>query len=224
MTGATPAGIEVRGRRRTDVQGPWDYLSFGADEHLLLVHPERGVLLRAQSFFEGQELSTLEVTSIEFDVELPAETFVFVPPKGVSVRDARSPHFERLTIEEAAVRASFSVFVLTGLEGDWRAHVVYLPLEEGSETLHLTYTRTDGFRHVNISESSTAVGWTTYGPIEWQDPGVYRFIEDGDQAVVVFERDGTHLQLMSNQLTAAELVALADGMEIAEGPPEGGPS
>ncbi len=224
VTGATPAGIELHGRRRPDVQGPWDSLSFGADEHLMLVHPERGVLLRVQSLYEGQELATLEVTSIEFDVELPPETFVFVPPEGVTVRDARSPHFERLTIEEAAVRASFSVFVLTGLEGDWHAGVVYLPLEEGSETLHLTYSRADGFRHVQVSESSTAVGWAAYGPVEWQESGVYRFIEEGGQSIVAFERDGTHLQLTSNELTAAELVALADGMEKAEGPPEGGPS
>ena len=224
VAGVNEEGIELKGRRRRDVSGPWDHLSFGADEHRLLVHRERGVLLRAVSLAEGTELSRVEVVSIEFDVELPAATFTFDPPEGVRVKDARARSFERLSIEEAVERASFAVFVLTGLEDGWYAHAMYIAPEEGEEILHLTYARHDAFRHVNVAESGTAAGWTAFGPVEWRERDGYRFVEADDQAVVVFERGGTHLHLASNELSADELIALADGMERAEGPPAGGPS
>jgi outer membrane lipoprotein-sorting protein len=217
IVGSTNEGIEVLARRRPDARG-WDGLSLGADEHRLVVHPERGILLRITSLFEGEELGSVELERVELDVELPAETFVFEPPEGVLVRDARDRGPLRLTIEEAAQRASFVVFVLTGLEGEWRAHAMYVTPEEGQEAVQLSYLRADAFRHIQITESGTATGWAALGPVSWQECGDFRFLETDGQTVVAFEREGTHLQLTSNELSADELIALAERVEKAEGP------
>lgn len=214
VLGVGRRGVEVRARPRESTHGPWDGLAWGADEHRLVVDPERGVLLSAVSLLEGEELSSLEVVEIEFDVQLPPETFVFEPPEGVRVRDARGLP-QRMTIEEVAGRASFAVFVLTGLEDGWHAHALYTPPDEGQETVHLLYTRHDAFRHVSVTESDAAAGWAAYGPLQWEERGPYRFLDRDEQAVVLFERAGTHLQLASSNLTAEELIALADGMEAA---------
>jgi hypothetical protein len=46
-----------------------------ADDHELLVHVERGVILRRRSFADDRVFSSTEITSLVFDEELPPELF-----------------------------------------------------------------------------------------------------------------------------------------------------
>lgn len=61
-------------------RSPWSSCRRGI--HELAVDAERGVILRATSFIDGQEFFVHEVLEIAFDEDFPDDTFVFTPPPG----------------------------------------------------------------------------------------------------------------------------------------------
>lgn len=62
-------------------------LGVGADDYLFSVDAERGVLLRSEARFGEQPFTVIEMTEIEFDADLPAETFTIVLPEGETFED-----------------------------------------------------------------------------------------------------------------------------------------
>jgi hypothetical protein len=105
--------VVVEGRLRHR-ESPWPPPLFayglppGADRYLLSVDTERGVLLRSDALVGQQPFAVTEVTAISFDDELPAELFSGPSPE---TRTVARP--ERVSIEEAARRAPFTVWVPT---------------------------------------------------------------------------------------------------------------
>jgi hypothetical protein len=57
-------------------------LGVGADDYLISVDAERGVVLRIDARFREQPFTVIEMTEVEFDAELPPETFTIVLPHG----------------------------------------------------------------------------------------------------------------------------------------------
>jgi outer membrane lipoprotein-sorting protein len=83
--------FRVRGVPRPRVgDGPNDghfELGVGADEYLLSVDAERGVVLRSEARFRDQPFMVIEMTEVEFDADLPPETWKVVLPEGETFED-----------------------------------------------------------------------------------------------------------------------------------------
>lgn len=128
-------------------------LSLGADEHVLTLDPERGVVLRIESFLGGERFHVSELVDPVWDAEIDEGVFALTPPPGEVARSPRDMH-ERLTVEEAARRASFAVFAIGRMpEGRWRvdAHF-HAAFRERPEAVHLLYFRDDARGHIAVAE------------------------------------------------------------------------
>jgi len=108
---------------------PGLHLGHGADDVLLAVDAERGVVLRAESRISGEPFSLFEIEEVAFDQDLPDERFRFVSPDGSQVHSSRDTFSrpEPMSVEEAAQRASFTVLVPTRLPQGWTLHANYTP-------------------------------------------------------------------------------------------------
>lgn|GEM_PF-2496883 len=62
-------------------------LGVGADDYVLSVDAERGVILRAEARLREQPFIVVEMTEVAFDVDLPAETFTIELPDGQRFED-----------------------------------------------------------------------------------------------------------------------------------------
>lgn len=62
-------------------------LGTGADEHLLTIDAERGMLLRAEARSAGEPFRVIEMTEVAFDEELPPGTFEIELPPGMVFDD-----------------------------------------------------------------------------------------------------------------------------------------
>jgi outer membrane lipoprotein-sorting protein len=83
--------FRIRGvpRARTGHQtdGGLHELGVGADDYMLSVDAERGMLLRTEARLREQPLIVIEMTEVEFDVDLPPETFKIDLPNGETFED-----------------------------------------------------------------------------------------------------------------------------------------
>jgi outer membrane lipoprotein-sorting protein len=215
--------LEARGIPRDDRHDHGLAVPPGADEVLLLVEAERGVLLRKEARFDGEPFQIRDVIEIAFDEEPPVGTFAFEPPPGEEIRsaeDASRP--EHLTLEEAARRCSFTVYAPTKLTPDWRLVVVYRAAGERPpipETVHLLL-HDDALHHFAIEESAEPpLAWRDDAPtiVERDGLEVRAFAGEGrgTQAEVQLERDGTHVRLSSDSLPVESLIDVAASLEPA---------
>lgn len=83
--------VRVRGVPRDRLghdpdQGMHGY-GVGADDYLFSVDAERGVVLRGEARFREQTFSVVEMTEVEFDADLPPETWKVVLPEGETFED-----------------------------------------------------------------------------------------------------------------------------------------
>jgi hypothetical protein len=172
----------------------------GADAHTLLVDPVRGVVLRVESFLDGELFHVGELLDASWDAAIPDERFVLALRPGETVRSPRELHAE-LTLEEAAARASFTVFAVDELpEGRWRLHVHYhAGFREEPDVLHLGYHRADGRGAVTLNERSAgaSAGWSRVA----------------GSAHIEVEREGTSITLSSETLDETGLRELAGRLE-----------
>jgi hypothetical protein len=205
----------------------------GADALELVVDRERGVVLRMTAYLDGQELSVSELEEVVFDEVFPAETFVFVAPPGEEIRPPDVPSQRAYSLEEAAALAGFHVFEIPELpEGQWRLHVHYSPPRERPPipaNVALMYHRADGRGSLIVSQHKTGeggFGWPGIHPDgppleEVEHEGV-RYTacradpEQGSGSAVTFERDGTAIQLQSQELDVEVLLDLAASLRRVE--------
>ena len=196
--------------------------SEGADGYELVVDRERGVVLRVAALLEGEVFWASEFEELAFDENLADGLFVFEPPPGVEVRPVEHRPPERLTVAEAASRASFGVFHIPELpDGRWDVQATYLNGRDspGGESVRLLYHRADAQDHVTVIE-------TAADPDERPWPALTQVERDGlvlnvarpvpglDAPLhVLFERDETKLHLSSHTLDEDTLLALAASMQ-----------
>lgn len=225
----TEAGdrLRVRATPRDDLEGSalWHPHGVGgADAIELEVDRATGVVRRMRALLEGEELWASELEQIVLDEELPPGTFVFVPPPGEEVVPPEPARRRRYTLEEASADAPFPVFLIPELpEGDWRLHVNYhTPRRRPPTQAHvgLLYTRADARASILLAQRPTGAGgfgWTGSRPPQLEEverDGVTYTVahadsDHGGQHSVVFERDGTELQLRSAELGVEALLDLA---------------
>jgi hypothetical protein len=170
----------------------------GADEHRLVVDPERGVVLAIENFLEGRLFSSSQLVDPVFDAPIPDEIFVLEVPEGVEARSPRDWN-PQVTLEEASERAPFTVFAISELpEGNWRHSVHYhRPPHGEDEAVHITYHRADGRGFIVVAQSSLdSKTWAR---------------AHGQESVQV-ERDGTRITISSETYEETELQRLADNL------------
>jgi hypothetical protein len=81
----------------------------GADEYLLMVDIDRGVLLRSEARMGGEPFRVLEVDGVGFDEELPPETFALELPAGQAFE--APPEYPELSLERLPGEVPFTVLV-----------------------------------------------------------------------------------------------------------------
>ena len=175
-------------------------LGEGADEHELQIEPERGVVLRVESRLEGEPFDVSELLDARFDEELPDELFTLELPPGERAVSPRELHAHNLPLEEIAAQR-----VLHGVRdrGASRGRVAR------PRPPHEAARGTPGVRRPRLLPRRRARGHLVTER-RAKRRGRRRFPGDR-RAVVTVERDGTRIELASEELGEDELRALADG-------------
>jgi outer membrane lipoprotein-sorting protein len=108
------------------------FVGAGADEVLLAVDRERGVVLQSEARLEGRPFARSEVLDVAFDVPFADDVFRFASPDGSPIRSPRQTFArpEPVSLEEAARRASFTVVVPTRVPHGWTLSAAYTPPAE----------------------------------------------------------------------------------------------
>ena len=194
----------------------------GADTVELAIDAERGALLRAAAFVDGEPFQRLEVTELAFGPIPPA---VFEPslPPGVEP-SARWPRPERLPLHELSAAAPFTVLVPDLLPEGWRlleslftAGREKPPLEP---EVFLSYGSRDGAYLVSISARAAPsprrewLAWEWDGEFEAADAGEH--VEPRHHVRVV--RGGTIVELSGADAPLLRDLARALAPAPAEAP------
>jgi outer membrane lipoprotein-sorting protein len=204
--------LHVRARPR-ELESRLHSLGFGADELELAVDVERGILLRTEARHADAAFRIVEVSEVEFDVELPPETFVFQAPEGETVRSSDEAYrFDYVTVEEAARAASFVVWIPNGLDERGRHTVIYRPASERpdlDESVHLLF-HDDALHSFSLEEAGVRLlAWRDDVPRIVERAGVELRVFEGKPLEVHLERGGTHIRISSDTLDVDALTTIA---------------
>jgi outer membrane lipoprotein-sorting protein len=206
-------------------------LAPGADRYELVVDGERGVLLRAAALFHGKEFALSEILSVAFDEPLDPTVFVFTPPAGEAVRsmeEAFGTRTENVTIEEAARRAPFPVWIPRRVPDGWHMDVHYHEASErpsipATVSIHYATTEADDVEQFSLNETAAPEAELAAGG-DWkriERDGQTLFVYAPTQArtslpsLVIVEREGTRVRLSSDDLDREALLELACSLERA---------
>lgn len=167
-----------------------------------------------------------EVIEIAFDEAFVDEVFEFTPPAGEPVRSiADKFSIERdLSIEQAAARAPFTVWIPARVPAEWETRIALAAESDRppmAPLVHLVYRVPDGTHVVSIAESP-AEHPGEHSEYEHARPNPWQDIERGGRrmqirepaeswqpAQVRLELDGTRIHIHSGDLTADWLADLA---------------
>ena len=124
----------------------------GADEFELVVDGERGIVLRSEARLVGEPFEIVEFGEIVFDQPLDGSLFVYTPEAGETVRSVEEMTLDLqydLTLEQAAARASFPLFVPAEVGPTMSMDVHYMAGRERppiSENVTVFYHDPEGVR------------------------------------------------------------------------------
>jgi hypothetical protein len=193
----------------------------GADDLLVDVDAERGVLLRVEARLGGEPFSIIEVLEIAFDESFPDDTFVFTPPPGVEVRSVLK--LRDLSLEEAVAAAPFAFWLPAE---DWEPTVAYAQTDDEPHVapqVHLQYLRNG----VRIAQSPAGHPDAMSGFV-FDGAGPWRELERGGRTMEVQDHverrpgaqvrlvlEGTRVVVHSWSLDADALADVAAGLKRA---------
>lgn len=204
-------------------------LGAGADNYLLEVDQQCGVLLAATAIRDGHPFHAITALEIRFDEPIPDETFVFAPPDGEEVQGMRIDRRRRqVTLTEAQQRAPFTVLMPDRVPADWQVHCSFFEASQRPLTpaqVALSYRSPDGHQSISITQMAagdrashhyeTMVGDENWQQITRDDATLHVRPAEWGQAQAHLERDGTFGFLVSDNLTADELATIAAGLRAA---------
>lgn len=209
--------------------GPGAGVAHGADEVLLAVDEERGVVMRSEARLDGRPFSVVEVEELFFDETFTDELFRFVSPDGSPVR---APHEiyarpEPVSLKEAAKRAAFTVLVPTRLPQGWTIDASYRaassrPLRPESVTV--TVHVTSGVlmeRRLRIHETAEPLRYSDQWDEVTHGGRSIRLLQhpapDGAHEATV-QVEGTHARVTGN-LDRDAFVGIVASLEPVQGSP-----
>ena len=235
---ASRDGVRLRATRRRPPPRDFDLDALwpGADEYDLVLDRERGILLRVEAMIEGAPFARSEVLEVAFDESFGPEVFRFQPPEGEEIRSPEEvwgQHEHVTTVEEAAAHAAFPVWLPSRLPaiGDrrtlgpgWGIHVLYQRAAERPripESLFVHYSHESGPSFALQQQAADAA-------LEAHDP--WELVESMGERYLVWEperrklpvpiqirtvREGTEVQLSSQELSREELLEIARSLTPA---------
>lgn len=168
----------------------------GADRYALAVDAERGVVLRVEAQLDGRPFAITEVTAIEFDVPIGDEVFASGPP------EPAIPRPERVSIEEAARRAPFTVFVPARVPAESSLFVRFVPAHEHRPaTVVLSYHLPGALHHLTVIECADPAAGPR--PRPGPDNRVITVVLDGTSVTLASDLDRETLEAVAQSLVPA---------------------
>jgi hypothetical protein len=205
-----------------------------------MLDSERGVLLRIEALIDGEPFALSEVLEIAFDEDFEPEIFRFEPPEGEAIRSPEEawdgPEFVT-SVEEAAARASFSVWIPSRLPEiptrqmlgpGWEIQVYHRSESERPrvpEFVSLSYWHDSG-TSLSLHEQPAREGLEAVE--QWQ------LVESEGERYLVWEpeasalpvpitvrtvREGTEVHLSSQEMTREQLLEVARSLVRAGSEP-----
>jgi hypothetical protein len=203
----------------------------GTDELELVVDGERGILLGFTAFVDDEPCHVREIVEIAFDETFPEETFRIELPPGESFARAGGRAPTHLTLDQAVQTASFALFVPARPGPGWElAHVTYFEESERTvmaESVFLSYSHETGTRQFQLVETTEPHPWLVSDELKTveRDGYVMKTLDPSEADFpmprhVLVERDGTHVNLNSQDLSLDELIELAATLvPVTDSPP-----
>jgi outer membrane lipoprotein-sorting protein len=221
---ATPTHIDKNDEESSHLRSATHDLGSGADEYLLRVDAERGVLLRSEARIDGEPFHILEMESVAFDEHLADD--LFAPPKDEPVERVSSPR--DVPMSELQDEVSFTVFVPKSppFGSDYATVHPAEPRGRVPETAHISFASEffgEEDRQFWLTEAADSLPGRE--EIEWQHRGGLQFGEDRQVGpgvrIVRLELQGTHIELCSYNLPFNELQELAASLvPLPSAPPQ----
>jgi outer membrane lipoprotein-sorting protein len=224
QAGRRAVRVHAHARPKGDHHGFMSPLPVGCEECEFVVDLEYGVLLQLTALFDSEPVMDMQIQEIAVDEPIPLETFEFAPPPGEHVEDAAQQHSIRdEPIGKVARRASFTVFIATKLHGPWRLRAMYLPTRRGQphEHVHLHYHRDDATHSFGINQqlADAPIFTAVSEPEEIEHCGerlhVVHPTESFPLGSVRLIRDGTSIEITSDNLPIERLLAIVDSLQPA---------
>jgi hypothetical protein len=194
-----------------------------ADTLEAVVDAERGVLLYRAALLDGEPYSTSEALEVAYDERFPPDTFVFVVPDGSRPRPARTPDAppQRVAVGEAAAAVSFALLAPDRLPPGWQVDASVVE-RYGRTVVELAICGQDGADLVSVTERAATGRFPTsdrFDAVTYDGVSYLATRADDDEAwqrpgIVLFERDGTRVQLTSQALDSERLLALATRFRV----------
>jgi hypothetical protein len=197
-------------------------LGAGADRYLLEIDAERGIVLAAHAFADGEPFQVVEAIEVEFDAALDDALFVFAPPEGEEIRVAGVHARELLahvSIPEAQAAARFTVLVPERVPSTWSVHCTYSGRSErppSPPSVSIRYRSDSGHESLSLllqplDEArwpGDTAGWEQVqaGPYAVRVRGRGG---GGPQSQLRLDHAGTSVLMLSDTLSRDQLVAIA---------------
>ncbi|MDX6652402.1 MAG: hypothetical protein QOJ38_1183 [Solirubrobacterales bacterium] len=204
-----------------------------ADDYLLDVDQERGLILRVEARRHGEAVQIHEATELVLDAPIDPERFVFEPPEGEEVQTFRdlAPDVSQLPLHEAVGKVPFTVYVPARVPDNWRLRAsvfaarerppipawitVWYSTEDASGEVHISETKIDDDHWRTITQSDdwheieTGSGTTR----------AFRGPNDVEQALVMRRMGDTRVTLSSQSVGVETLIELAEALVPASKAP-----
>jgi hypothetical protein len=200
----------------------------GADEVIIDVDAEHGMLLRLEARLGGEPYSVRAVLEVAFGEDLAEETFKLQRPAGEPVRSPRggSRLHHDIPIGRAVALAPFPVWILRRMPAGWEVHIAFAEEDDGPAQLFLHYQAEHGTQELVLAEmpagadgTSELPGGSAWRPrrrggreLELREPE-----QDWHRVQVRLALEGTSVLLHSGTLGANALMDAAAGLVRAPG-------
>ena len=202
-------------------------LGGGAERYALQVDAERGVLLEAVAFRDGEPFQQITTERVMFDHAIDPERFRFAAPAGEEIRSPSSqPRAQLVPLAEVQQLAPFTVLVPERIPSDWSGSYTFIEPSQrppSAACVLIHFRSDDGHESVSLSQHAVGDQPDQYSLMlkrdDWQtttrngtDVKVRAL---GGQTQAHVERDETFVFLSSETLTAEQLTTIAAGLKPA---------
>ena len=134
-------------------------LGGGADHYVLQVDAERGVLLEAVAFRDGEPFQRITTEQVVFDHAIDPERFRFAPPAGEEIRSPLSSRVQHVPLAEAQQLAPFTVLVPERIPTDWFGSYTFIePSQQPPSAACVSIHFRSHNGHESVSLSQYAIG------------------------------------------------------------------
>jgi hypothetical protein len=209
-------------------------LGMGADRYRLEFDAERGMILAARAFRDGEPFEAIETLEIAFDEPLEDALFEFRPPEGEEVRSAgerRGEFRSHISIAEAQALTQFTVLIPERVPAGWRIdHCFYIGGSERPRQppgVGINYRSESAHESLYIAQMSASEQDPSVDDVVWEETRagdrpvrVRRRDEHSPQTQLKLKHAGTWVRMSSDSLTAEQLIALAATLAPAPEPSE----